>query len=306
MLHHQLTRCEPGYVFNCKSDPEDKNSALLIVSHTPTVPLTTAILATSRPVGEVDLLPFLNSARNASINPMILPTALADLVISSEAYGTVSIDSKLSQLEKGNDSLLESASMVPTTIDSAERTAKTLNTVRGAIGRSERRLQSLKYLLHASLDYMQGGSHSNATAAQSSPQWDVDAAQRILRAHNANMRSDVEHLLLQVWNNNVRVQTQQQVVSPSDKTIPICLPRRSADWFDEQVYNFMTTREAISGRMIAAAGMKDGAAMKALALLTTVFLPGTFLAVRIPSSPRPASPLNRVTADVCRRSLRCR
>jgi hypothetical protein len=26
------------------------------------------------------------------------------------------------------------------------------------------------------------------------------------------MRSDVEHLLLQVWNNNVRVQTQQQVV----------------------------------------------------------------------------------------------
>jgi hypothetical protein len=42
----------------------------------------------------------------------------------------------------------------------------------------------------------------------------------------------------------------------------------------------MTTREAISGRMIAAAGMKDGAAMKALALLTTVFLPGTFLAVR--------------------------
>jgi hypothetical protein len=43
----------------------------------------------------------------------------------------------------------------------------------------------------------------------------------------------------------------------------------------------MTTREAISGRMIAAAGMKDGAAMKALALLTTVFLPGTFLAVSI-------------------------
>jgi hypothetical protein len=42
----------------------------------------------------------------------------------------------------------------------------------------------------------------------------------------------------------------------------------------------MTTREAISGRMIAAAGMKDGAAMKALALLTTVFLPGTFRAVR--------------------------
>jgi hypothetical protein len=42
----------------------------------------------------------------------------------------------------------------------------------------------------------------------------------------------------------------------------------------------MTTREAISGRMIAAAGMKDGAAMKALALLTTVFLPGTFLAVK--------------------------
>jgi len=41
----------------------------------------------------------------------------------------------------------------------------------------------------------------------------------------------------------------------------------------------MNTREAISGRLIAAAGMRDGAAMKALALLTTVFLPGTYLAV---------------------------
>lgn len=172
-------------------------------------------------MSEVDLLPFLSSARLASIDPMILPTALADLVISSEASGTVSIDSKLSQLEKGNDSLLESASMVPTTIDSAERTAKTLNTVRGAIGRSERRLQSLKYLLSASLGYMQDTSHSHATAVQSSAQWDFEAAKRILRAHNANMRSDVEHLLLQVQNNNVRVQTQQQVVraAPVEPTL---------------------------------------------------------------------------------------
>lgn len=46
-----------------------------------------------------------------------------------------------------------------------------------------------------------------------------------------------------------------------------------------QIYNFMTTREAISGRLIAAVGMRDGAAMKALALLTMVFLPGTFIAV---------------------------
>ena len=53
----------------------------------------------------------------------------------------------------------------------------------------------------------------------------------------------------------------------------------NSDKFESQVYNFMTTREAISGRLIAAAGMKDGAAMKALALLTTVFLPGTFIAV---------------------------
>jgi hypothetical protein len=62
----------------------------------------------------------------------------------------------------------------------------------------------------------------------------------------------------------------------------------------------MTTREAISGRMIAAAGMKDGAAMKALALLTTVFLPGTFLAVSSLKSPE------RTPADSGRHFLRCR
>jgi hypothetical protein len=61
---------------------------------------------------------------------------------------------------------------------------------------------------------------------------------------------------------------------------------------------FMTTREAISGRMIAAAGMEDGAAMKALALLTTVFLPGTFLAV---SSLKPPE---RTPADSGRHCLR--
>lgn len=192
----------------------------------PTMPQTTAILATSRPVGDMDLLPFLNSARNASIDPMILPTALADLVISSEASGTVSIDEKLCQLERGNDSLLESASMVSTTIDSAERTAKTLNTVRGAIGRSERRLQSLKYLLSASLEYMQ--DYYNTTTLQS-PLWDVEAAKRILRAHNANMRRDVEHLLLQVENNNVRVQTQQQVVCLLRSKYPHLLRRILTD-----------------------------------------------------------------------------
>ena len=84
-------------------------------------------------------------------------------------------------------------------------------TVNGAIGRSERRLQSLKYLLVASLGFMEDTRLSRGTAVQS-PQSDADAAKRILQAHNANMRSDVEHLLLQVWNNNVRVQTQQQVV----------------------------------------------------------------------------------------------
>lgn len=63
----------------------------------------------------------------------------------------------------------------------------------------------------------------------------------------------------------------------------------------------MTTREAISGRLIAAAGMKDGAAMKALALLTTVFLPGTYLAVGN-SSP---TELGFDVSDKTRRYLPC-
>jgi hypothetical protein len=53
----------------------------------------------------------------------------------------------------------------------------------------------LKYLLNASLGYKEDASHSNATAVQGSPRCDVDVAQRILRAHNANIRSDVEHSL---------------------------------------------------------------------------------------------------------------
>jgi hypothetical protein len=208
MLQHELTRCEPGYVFNGKSDPEDNNSALLIVNHTPGVPLTTAVFATSRPVNEVDLLPFLNSARNSSINPMTLPTALADLVISSEAIFYASIDLKLRQLEQINRTVLDPLR----NIENAEREVVGLNVAQCAIGRTERRLQRLKYMLGASLEYMQDTHHNTSTAAIQSPQWDVDAARRILRASNANMRSDVEHLLLQHRNNTVRVQMLQEVV----------------------------------------------------------------------------------------------
>lgn len=49
----------------------------------------------------------------------------------------------------------------------------------------------------------------------------------------------------------------------------------------------MAQREAINGQHIASASMKDGAAMKALALLTTVFLPGTYLAVSAATSLTP-------------------
>lgn len=199
-----------GYVFNCKSDPEDKNSALLIVAYTPSTPMTTAILATSHLATNIDLAPFLNSARKAAIHPMLLPAALVDLMITSEASGIVYIDSKLSELENANTDLLESASKMSTSISQAEGTAKTLNLVRSSLGRSERRLQSLKYLLDASLQYMQD---IRDTMPIRDPQWDINAAERILKAHKANLRSDVQHLLLQVQNNNARVQTQQQAVS---------------------------------------------------------------------------------------------
>jgi hypothetical protein len=208
MLQHQLTRCEPGYVFNCKSNPNDKSSSLLIVNHTPGIPLTTAILATYHPVSQVDLLPFLNSARSSSINPMILPTALADLVVSSEAILYVSIDLKLRRLEQVDRTVMDPLRK----IDNVEREVVALNVAQYMIGRTERRLQRLNYMLGASLEYMQDTHHNTSTAAIPSPQCDVDAARRILRARNANMRSDVEHLLLQNRNNTVRVQTLQQVV----------------------------------------------------------------------------------------------
>lgn len=209
-MESRLTSHAAGYVFNYKSDPEDKTSAFLVVKYEHQLPLTTAVLATSRPVDDVDLVPFLEAVRIASVDPMVLPEALVDLVISSEASGTVSIDKKLSQLEAENSNLLESASVASTTTVQAERTAKTLNAVRSALGRSERRLQSLRYLLGTCRQYMH-----DLRSMPSIPNslWDMDTAQRVLQAHNANMRGDIEHLLLQVQNNNARVQTQQQVVS---------------------------------------------------------------------------------------------
>jgi hypothetical protein len=198
-----------GYIFNCKSDLKDWHSALLIVKHTVDIPLTTAILTTSRPIDEVDLTPFLNIAHKASGNPMAIPSALADVMITLEAAGTVKIDETLSELENGSNALLSSASLVSTTTEQVERTARILDGVRFALGRSDRRLQSLKLLFRASTRNME--EFCNAIPNQSL-QRDAEVAARILGALNNNMRSDVEHLLLQVQNNNVRVQTQQQLV----------------------------------------------------------------------------------------------
>lgn len=139
----------------------------------------------------------------------MIPAALADLMISLEATLTASIDSTLSDLESGSNTLLSSASVLSTTTKQAERTASALNVVRYALGRSDRRLQSLKLLFSASAQYMQD---VHLAAQKQNSQLDAEIARRILQALNDNMRSDVDQLLLQVQNNNVRVQTQQQLV----------------------------------------------------------------------------------------------
>jgi len=203
-----LTSLLAGYFINCKADPEDQNNALLVVKHLVADQHTLAVLATSRPLHEIDLAPILNTARKASSNPMLLPTALADLMVTAEAAGTTKIDDTLSQLERGNRALLHSASKLSTTVDQVEHTAQTLNDVRNALGRSERRLRSLALLLATCMAEI--GMLS--IIAPPHPQWDTAAAERILQGHNANLRSDVDHLLLQVQNNNARAQTQQQVV----------------------------------------------------------------------------------------------
>lgn len=187
------------------------------MKYTPAIPLTTAVLATSQPVDGTDLSKFLTSARKAAVDPMVLPTALADLVISSEACGLVSIDDELNQLESRNDELLRSASKISTSRE-AERTAKTLNAVRSALGRSERRLRSLECLLGACLQYMQ---ELRTTIPNQIPRRAMDAASRILKAHNSNMHSDIVHLLLQIQNNHGRVQTQQQFVRIPEDLHPV-------------------------------------------------------------------------------------
>lgn len=188
---------------------EDRHSALPVVKHSVGTPPTTAILATAKPINEVDLVPFLNAAHKASTNPMTIPTALADTMIGFEASVTANLDDMLSQLEKNRDALLGSAAVVSSSTGIVDQTAKHLDNVRFALGRLDRRLQGLKLLFNATTQYMQ--ELHDAISSQQSQQ-EADTAKRILEALNNNLRSDVDQLLLQLQNNNVRVQTQQQLV----------------------------------------------------------------------------------------------
>lgn len=140
---------------------------------------------------------------------MTIPAALADVMITSEASITVEIDDKLCELERDKDTLRSSASVISTSTEQAERIAGILDEVRFLLGRSDRRLHRLKLLFSASSQYMQDLCNAMPNPK---PQDDVEVTKRILEALNNNMRSDVEQLLLQVQNSNVRVQTLQQLV----------------------------------------------------------------------------------------------
>jgi hypothetical protein len=51
-----------------------------------------------------------------------------------------------------------------------------------------------------------------------------------------------------------------------------------------KVYNFVALQEAKYSSRIAISSKRDSSAMKAIAVLTMIFLPGTFVAVSLPAS----------------------
>jgi hypothetical protein len=91
-----------------------------------------------------------------------------------------------------------------------------------------------------------------------------------------------QNLLLRAEALIARAQSQVAVVSRSSEIIPI----REAYVDGTQVYQFMAQKDskinihlAETSATIAEESKKDSAAMKAIAVLTMCFLPGTFLAV---------------------------
>lgn len=142
--------------------------------------------------------------------PMLLPTVLADLVISFEAKATSEIDVTLTRLESMNRPLLDDKSQ-STMLKNLNYIARTLNEVRNSLGRSETRLKNLEHLLERSAQFT---LELRITASQSIS--DFEAAARVLDGHAGNIASDAHHLLLQVENHHTRVKDQQQVVRMLD------------------------------------------------------------------------------------------
>lgn len=190
---------------------------MLVVNYLPALDLTTALLITSkwnkindeaRACTDIkqDILRFLKVARYASILPMLLPTLLADLIVSFETKAISDMDDTLNRLESMNKPLLDDKAQ-SAMLNKLNYIARTLNEVRNSLGRSETRLKNLEHLLEKVAQFT---AELKITASQNFSNF--DAGSRVLGGHSGNLASDAHHLLLQVQNHHTRVKDQQQVV----------------------------------------------------------------------------------------------
>jgi hypothetical protein len=89
------------------------------------------------------------------------------------------------------------------------------------------------------------------------------------------LRSTIQHLQLYKGLEK-RLQVRQNVVS---RTLTSTVKIRIILIYNGKLFNLIAQQDSAANIEIAAASQRDGSAMKVIAVLTTLFLPGTFVAV---------------------------
>ena len=196
-----------------------------------------------------------------SCQPMLLPAVAGEHVLTLSLEKIKDAERRLGKLEEatGQHTFSTRPKGDPLQLDFIVAT-RSLNSTSMTLGVVEMRLKAILATLRTLVDFIDHLQPSTSKGRMA----DSASDSGLLKEYVAYLTSLADNMLLRTRFNQERTQTQLQVV-----------------------YNFMSQKDnlvnievAADSRKIAQASKRDSSAMKSIALLTMVFLPGTFVAVR--------------------------
>jgi hypothetical protein len=222
-----------------------------------------------------EFLTILESSKDNASHPMFLPLLLCELLTERYAHEVDLSTKRILALEGSigvNDYTEAPRGLKNETNADFTRVSQSLNGEVSRLANYEKWVQSCANLIREIL----GGRHFEIVGDVTVPKSAPERVTIALKEHGESILGRNVDLVARIQCQQKIAQGQIQTVSSLRILKPI-EPLLTIPWI--QVYNLLAQRDNKLNISIAAASKKDSTAMKTIAIVTMVFLPGAYVAV---------------------------